>query len=172
MLQGFRGRFPRVDPTAYIHPSAVLIGDVEVGPGASVWPGAVLRGDDGPIVIGANTSIQDGTVIHATEGQSWTSVGARVTVGHRVVLHGCTIADDCLVGMGSVVLDNAVLEPWSFVAAGSLVPPGKRVATGQMWMGNPARVVRALTEVDRQWISHSWGAYHKRAREYLAENSS
>lgn len=167
MLQPFKGVRPRVDPTAYVHPLATLIGDVEVGPGASIWPGAVLRGDDGPIVIGAHSSIQDGTVIHATEGLSRTTVGARVTVGHRVILHGCTVGDDCLVGMGAIVLDNAVVEPWSFIAAGALVAPGKRVPSGQMMMGNPGKLVRALTDKDREWISHSWNAYAQRAREYL-----
>jgi carbonic anhydrase/acetyltransferase-like protein (isoleucine patch superfamily) len=169
MIQGFRGKFPRVDPTAFVHPAATLIGDVEVGPGASIWPGAVLRGDDGPIVIGANTSIQDGTVIHMTEGMSRTTVGARVTVGHRVILHGCTVGDDCLIGMGSVVLDNAVVEDWAFVAAAALVAPNKRVPTGQMMMGNPGRIARALTEADRAWITHSWNAYVKRSREYMSE---
>jgi len=172
MLQSFRGVHPRVDPTAFVHERATLIGDVEIGPGASVWPGAVLRGDDGPIVIGADSSIQDGTIIHATEGLSRTTVGARVTVGHQVVLHGCTIGDDCLIGMGSIVLDEAVVEAWAFVAAGTLVAPGKRVPTGQMMMGNPGKLVRALTDKDRAWITHSWNAYAKRTREYLAELAS
>lgn len=172
MLQSFRGVHPRVDPTAFVHERATLIGDVEIGPGSSVWPGAVLRGDDGPIVIGANTSIQDGTIIHATEGLSRTTVGSRVTVGHQVVLHGCTIGDDCLIGMGSIVLDEAVVEAWAFIAAGALVAPGKRVPTGQMMMGNPGKLVRALTDKDRAWISHSWNAYAKRTREYLAELAS
>lgn len=169
MLQAFKGVRPRVDKAAFVHPRATLIGDVTIGPGASVWPGAVLRGDDGPIVVGENSSIQDGTVIHATEGLSRTTVGARVTVGHRVILHGCTIGDDCLIGMGSIVLDEAVVEPWSFIAAGALVAPGKRVPSGQMMMGNPGKLVRALTDKDRAWISHSWNAYVKRAREFLAE---
>lgn len=172
MLQSFRGVHPRVDPTAFVHERATLIGDVEIGPGASVWPGAVLRGDDGPIVIGADSSIQDGTIIHATEGLSRTTVGARVTVGHQVVLHGCTIGDDCLIGMGSIVLDEAVVEAWAFVAAGTLVAPGKRVPHGQMMMGNPGKLVRVLTDKDRAWITHSWNAYAKRTREYLAELAS
>lgn len=169
MLQAFRGKFPRVAPDAFVHPMATLIGDVTIGAGSSVWPGAVLRGDDGPIIIGEQTSIQDGTIIHATEGQSRTTVGSRVTVGHQVILHGCTIADDCLIGMGSCLLDNAVVEAWAFVAAGTLVPPNKRVATGQMMMGNPGRIVRALTDADRAWIVHSCQAYVKRGREYLEE---
>ena len=168
MLQAFRGKYPRVDPSAFVHPTATLIGDVEVGARASIWPGAVLRGDDGPIVIGPDTSIQDGTVIHMTEGRSSTTVGARVTVGHRVILHGCTIGSDCLIGMGSCLLDNAVVEDWAFVAAATLVAPGKVVPTGQMMMGNPGRLARALTDADRRWISYSWDAYVKRSREYMA----
>lgn len=168
MLQGFRGKHPRVDPSAYVHPTATLIGDVEIGPRASIWPGVVLRGDDGPIVIGADTSVQDGTVIHMTEGLSATRVGARVTIGHRVILHGCTVGDDCLIGMGACVLDNAVVEPWSFVAAGTLVTPNKVVPTGQMMMGNPGKLARPLTATDRDWITHSWRAYVKRSREYMA----
>lgn len=169
MLQAFKGVAPRVAPGAFVHAQATLIGDVTIARGASVWPGAVLRGDDGPIVIGEDSSIQDGTVIHATEGLSRTTVGARVTVGHRVVLHGCTIGDDCLIGMGSIVLDEAVVESWAFVAAGTLVAPGKRVPMGQMMMGNPGKLVRALTDKDRAWITHSWNAYAKRTREFLAE---
>lgn len=171
MLEALRGKTPLVDPAAFVHAAAVLIGDVVVGARASIWPTAVLRGDDGPIRIGPDTSIQDGTVIHATEGISHTTVGARVTVGHKVILHGCTIGDDCLIGMGSIVLDNAVVEPWSFVAAGTVIPPGKVVRSGEMVMGNPFRVVRALTAKDREWIEHAWTSYVRRAAEYMAERS-
>jgi len=172
MLQAFRGKFPQVAAGAFVHSMATLIGDVVIGAGSSVWPGAVLRGDDGPIVIGEHTSIQDGTIIHATEGQSRTTVGSRVTVGHQVILHGCTIADDCLIGMGSCLLDNVVVEGWAFIAAGTLVPPNKRIGAGQMMMGNPGRIVRALTDTDRAWIVHSCRAYTKRAQEYLAEEAA
>ncbi|HEY8379036.1 MAG TPA: gamma carbonic anhydrase family protein [Nannocystis sp.] len=171
MLEAFQGKRPRVDPTAFVHATAVLIGDIVVGPRSSIWPTAVLRGDDGPIVIGADTSIQDGAVIHATEGVSRTTVGSRVTVGHKVLLHGCTIGDDCLIGQGSIILDNAIVEPWAFVAAGTLVPPNRVVRSGELVMGNPYRVVRTLTAKDREWIEHSWKAYVRRAGEYLAERS-
>ncbi|MCB9750116.1 MAG: gamma carbonic anhydrase family protein [Myxococcales bacterium] len=166
-MESFAGVAPRIDARAFIHSAAVLIGDVTVGPESSVWPNVTLRGDDAPIVIGAQTSIQDGTTIHATEGESRTTVGARVTVGHNALLHGCTVGDDCLIGMGSILLDNAVVEPWAFVAAGTLVPPGKVVRAGTLVMGNPMRVVRECTEKDREWIVHSWRSYVKRAREYL-----
>lgn len=163
------GRAPVVDPAAFVHRAAVVIGDVRIGRDSSVWPGAVLRGDDAPIVIGDETSIQDGTVIHATEGQSATTVGSRVTVGHRVILHGCTIGDACLIGMGSIILDNAVIEDGAFVGAGALVPPRKVVRRGELVMGSPCRVVRMCSDADREWIEHSWRSYVKRAREYRAE---
>lgn len=171
MIEPFRGVCPQVDPSAFVHPAAVLIGDVSVGAEATIWPAAVLRGDDGKITVGPQSSIQDGTVIHATEGLSRTTVGARVTVGHKVILHGCTIGDDCLIGMGSILLDNVVVEPWAFVAAGTLIPPGKVVRSGEMVMGNPFRVVRALTQKDREWIVHSWTVYVQRGREYMSERS-
>ena len=172
MIEAFAGKRPVVDPTAFVHPDAVLIGDVRIGPRSSIWPGAVLRGDDAPIVIGAETSIQDNAVIHATAGVSATVVGSRVTVGHGVILHGCVVGDRCLVGMGSIVLDNAVIEDESFVGAGALVPPNKRVRRGELVMGNPCKVVRALTAKDLDWIDHSWQAYVKRCAEYLAERTS
>ncbi|MBK8261704.1 MAG: gamma carbonic anhydrase family protein [Nannocystis sp.] len=171
MIESFGGRRPVIDPTAFVHEAAVLIGDVRVGAGASIWPGAVLRGDDAPIVIGEQSSIQDGSLIHATEGQSATVVGRRVTVGHGVILHGCTIGDASLIGMGSIVLDNAVIEGGAFVGAGALVPPNRLVRAGEMVMGSPCRVVRALGPKDLAWIEHSWRAYAKRAAEYLAERA-
>ncbi len=130
MQEPFEDHLPKVHPEAWVHASAVVIGEVEIGPESSVWPTATLRGDDGPIHIGARTSIQDGTVIHNTEGLSTTRVGDRVTVGHRVILHGCTIGDDCIIGMGAILLDNAVVEPGSIVGAGTVVPMGKRVEAG------------------------------------------
>jgi len=169
MLETFQGNSPRIDPTAFVHSRATLIGDVRVGPSSSVWPGAVLRADDAPIIIGEATSIQDGSMIHATEGISATTIGSRVTVGHGVILHGCTIGDECLIGMGSIVLDNAVVESGAFVGAGALVPPNKVVRSGELWLGNPAKMVRPLRPDDYTWIEHSWRAYAKRAREYLAE---
>ncbi|NVB40239.1 gamma carbonic anhydrase family protein [Pseudenhygromyxa sp. WMMC2535] len=169
MIESFQGKTPRIHPTAYVHPSAVLIGDVEIGPEASVWPNVTLRGDDGPIVIGAQSSIQDNAVIHCTEGLSSTHVGARVTVGHSVILHGCTVHDDALVGMGAVLLDNAVVESWSLVAAGALVPPGKVVAAGTLVAGNPMRVLRECQERDRQMIDSSWRAYVERTHQYRAK---
>jgi carbonic anhydrase/acetyltransferase-like protein (isoleucine patch superfamily) len=167
MIEGFGGKLPRVHASAFVHAAAVLIGDIEIGAESSIWPNVTLRGDDGPIVIGSQTSIQDNCSIHCTEGLSHTSVGSRVTVGHMVVLHGCTIHDEALIGMGAVLLDNAVVESGALVAAGTLVPPRKVVKAGTVVAGNPMRVLRACNEKDIEMIAFSWRAYVKRAGEYL-----
>ena len=167
--QPFAGVEPVVDPQAYVHEAAVLIGHVRIGPGSSVWPCATLRGDDGPIVVGAQSSIQDGAVVHMTAGLSTTSVGDRVTVGHNAILHGCTIEDECIVGMGAIVLDNAVVGRGSIVGAGALVPMGKRVPPGSVVVGNPMRVLRACTEADTKFIEFSWQSYVARAVEYARQ---
>ncbi|HVI03351.1 MAG TPA: gamma carbonic anhydrase family protein [Enhygromyxa sp.] len=171
-LEAFGDKHPRVDPTAFVHDAALLIGDVLIGPESSVWPHVTLRGDDGPIVIGSRTSIQDNTVIHCTEGLSWTRVGDRVTVGHSVILHGCTIHDDVLIGMGSILLDNVVVESGALVAAGTLVPPGKIVRAGTVVAGNPMKVVRECRDKDREMIEIGWRAYVRRAAQYARLRSS
>ncbi len=169
MLQRFLGHAPQIDARAYIHPRAVLIGRVTVGPESSVWPNATLRGDDGPIVIGAATSVQDGTVIHMTEGSSTTTVGDRVTIGHNAIIHGCTIEDETIVGMGAILLDNAVVGTRCIVGAGTVVPPGKRIEPGSVVVGNPMRVLRQCTPADLEFIEYSWRAYVARAAQYTAE---
>jgi carbonic anhydrase/acetyltransferase-like protein (isoleucine patch superfamily) len=130
---------PRVDPTAFVHPDAVLIGDVRIGPESSVWPTAVLRGDGAPIIVGARTSVQDGTVIHCTQTLS-TVIGDRCVVGHNAHLEGCTIHDDSLVGSGSVVLHRAQVGPNALVGAGALVGNGKVVPPFARALGVPATI--------------------------------
>ena len=130
---------PQIDPSAFVHPDAVVIGHVHIGVDATVWPTAVLRGDDGQILIGAATSIQDGTVIHTT-AEVPTTVGARCVVGHNAHLEGCTIEDGALVGSGSVVLHRAVVRTAALVGAGALVPADMEVPTGAMALGVPARL--------------------------------
>ena len=169
MLQPLAGIAPHVDPRAYVHPTAVLIGHVHVGPESSIWPNATLRGDDGPIICGAQSSIQDGAVVHMTAGLSTTSVGDRVTVGHNAILHGCRIEDECIVGMGAIVLDNAVVGTGSIVGAGALVPMGKVVPPGSVVVGNPMRVLRPCNDADRDFIRFSWQSYVARAADYAAE---
>lgn len=159
MIEPFQDLVPQVHPEAWVHPHAVLLGDVRLARRVSVWPGVVLRGDQGEIVVGEETNLQDGTIAHATGGQSTVYVGPRVTVGHRVLLHGCRIEGDALIGMGAILLDHCVVEPWAFVGAGTLVPPGKRVPSRTLFLGNPGRVVRALTERDIAMIEHGRDEY-------------
>lgn len=167
MIQSYKGTRPTIHPTAFVHPMATVIGDVVLAAGVSVWPGAVLRGDCGPIRIGQDSNIQDGTVVHVTGGISETHIGARVTVGHNVVLHGCHVADDCLVGMGSVLLDNSYFARHTMIAAGAVVTPGKRFEDGGLLLGNPARWVKALTDKHVQMIDLGWQAYREYASEHL-----
>jgi carbonic anhydrase/acetyltransferase-like protein (isoleucine patch superfamily) len=162
----YQGQSPRIHPDAWVHASAQLLGDVTVEADASVWPTSVLRGDCGAIVLGARSNLQDGSVAHATDGVSKTTVGQECTIGHRVVLHGCTVGDHCLVGMGSILLDNVELGEWSFVAAGSLLTPGKKFEPRSFIMGSPARRVREVTSKDMEWIAHSVKVYLDQMREY------
>lgn len=143
----------------WLAPNATVIGDVVLGDEASVWFGAVLRGDVGSIRVGARTNIQDLACIHMTEGLSVTSVGCDVTIGHGAILHGCTIGDGCLVGMGSIVLDGAEIGSESVVAAGSVVPPRMKAPPRSMVRGNPARVVRELTP-DEAALGKSGAAHY------------
>jgi carbonic anhydrase/acetyltransferase-like protein (isoleucine patch superfamily) len=130
---------PRIHPEAYVHPEAVLIGEVRLGPGATVWPGAVVRADNGPIVVGARTSVQDGAVIH-TQTINRTRIGADCVIGHLVHLEGCILEDLVLVGSGAVVLERVVCRSGSLVGAGAVVPPGTEVPAGAMALGVPARI--------------------------------
>jgi carbonic anhydrase/acetyltransferase-like protein (isoleucine patch superfamily) len=132
-------RTPTIDPSAFVHPDAVLIGAVTIGPESSIWPTAVLRGDSGRIVVGAGTSVQDGSIVHCTS-EIDTLIGDRCVIGHRVHLEGCTIEDDSLVGSGSIVLHRAVVRRGGFVAAGAVVSPGTEVPSGAIAMGVPAKI--------------------------------
>lgn len=161
MLHAYQGRTPIVPPTAFVHASAHVIGDVELGEDASVWFNCVLRGDVNSIRVGRGTNIQDGTVIHVNRRGQPTLLGDFVTVGHAVRLHGCTIASHCLIGIGAIVLDGAELGEECLVAAGTLVPPGMKVPPRSLLMGNPARVRRPVNDEDLELI-------HRSARNYIA----
>jgi carbonic anhydrase/acetyltransferase-like protein (isoleucine patch superfamily) len=165
-IERFAGHHPQIHAEAFVHRSAVIIGQVRIGTQSSIWPNATLRGDDGSISIGSQTSIQDGVVVHMSEGLNVVTVGDRVTVGHGAILHGCTIEDDCMIGMGCIILDNAVIERGSIVGAGSLVPQGKRVPAGTVVVGNPFTVLRACTPADTEYIAYSWRVYVRRALQY------
>lgn len=159
LVRAFEGVAPSFGEEAFVADTASVLGDVVVGAGSSIWYGAVVRGDVMPVRVGARSNLQDLTVVHGTTGLAGTTVGDEVTVGHRVVLHGCTLADRVLVGMGSIVLDLAVIESDVVLGAGSLVTPRSRLESGWLYLGSPAKKVRRLTDADRAMIDEGWRAY-------------
>jgi carbonic anhydrase/acetyltransferase-like protein (isoleucine patch superfamily) len=159
---------PQLGEGAWAAPSADLIGDVRLGARASVWFGAVLRGDNTPLILGRETNFQDGSVGHSDADFPLT-IGARVTVGHQAILHGCTVADDCLIGMGARILNGAVIEPECIIGAGALVTEGKRFEGGSLIVGAPARVVRQVTAEERKLLRESAAHYAEKAARYAAE---
>lgn len=159
MIQRYKGVAPTIHTTAWVHENATVIGDVTLGENVSVWPGVVMRGDCGAITVGANSNIQDGTIVHTTGGRSETHIGARVTVGHAVILHGCVVGDDCLIGMGATLLDNCVLGDRTMVAAGALVTYDKRFELGGLLVGSPARLKGPLTDKHIAMIDDAWPLY-------------
>jgi carbonic anhydrase/acetyltransferase-like protein (isoleucine patch superfamily) len=166
------GCTPRFDESAYIHPSAQVIGEVILGKNASLWCNAVVRGDVNHIHIGDDTNIQDCSVLHVSHKSEADPkgapliIGSRVTIGHSVILHGCTIQDECLVGMGSIIMDKTVLEPRVLVGAGSLVPEGKILRSGYLYIGRPAKEIRPLTPEEIAYFNYSAEHYVKLARSY------
>jgi carbonic anhydrase/acetyltransferase-like protein (isoleucine patch superfamily) len=163
---------PRLAPGAWVHPRATVIGEVTLGRDASVWPGAVIRGDVNRIVIGAASNIQDGSVLHVSHRTPDTPaggplvIGDRVTVGHTVILHACTVEDECLIGMGSIILDGALIQKHVLLGAGSLVPEGKVLESGHLYIGRPAKPVRPLTEAEIAYFDYSAGHYVQLAQSY------
>jgi carbonic anhydrase/acetyltransferase-like protein (isoleucine patch superfamily) len=154
-----------IDSTAFIAPGAIVLGDVHIGPGASVWYNSVIRGDTERISIGQETNIQDLTMVHADPGIPCV-VGSRVTVGHRVVLHGCIIEDECLIGMGSIILNNVRLGRGSVVGAGAVLLEGTEIEPGSLVVGVPGRVVRKVDETTQQRIEHAWRHYIAQAQRH------
>lgn len=173
-IEPYRGVYPKLGRNVYIHPTAIVIGDVELGDDVSIWPNVVIRGDVNSIRIGAKSNIQDGSILHVThrrdeahEGASLV-IGERVTVGHGVILHGCTVGDECLIGMGSLVMDKAVVEPRVLLGAGSLVPEKRVLQTGWLYLGRPVRQVRHLDEVELASFRYQADRYVDLAGEYGA----
>ena len=173
-LRSYRGILPRLGERVYVDPAATVIGDVELGDDASVWPGAVLRGDVHHIRVGARSNIQDGAIVHVTHDGPYTPggfptiIGHDVTIGHAAVIHACTIGHFALVGMHATVLDGASVGDYGFLAAGAVLSPGKAVGKGELWVGNPARFVRLLTEKQVEMLAYSAANYVKLKDDYLA----
>lgn len=166
MIVTFRGHTPRLDPTSTVQESAVLIGDVELGPEASVWFGTVVRADIHHVRIGARTNIQDNSTIHVTRDRHPTIVGADVTVGHAAIVHGCVVEDGCLVGMGAIVMDGCVIGAESLVGAGALVTPNTRIPPRSLVLGRPGKRVRDVSEDELATMRAAASNYVALAREY------
>lgn len=172
-LRPFNSILPTLGQRVFVDPSAQLVGDIMLDDDVSIWPLVAARGDVNRIRIGARSNIQDNSVLHVTHDGRYTPggapllIGADVTVGHGVILHACTVEDACLIGMGSVVLDKAVIGKHSLIGAGAVVSPGKVVEPGSLWLGNPARFVRKLTDAEIESLYYSAQNYCKLKDEYL-----
>ena len=172
-IRPFEQRTPQIHATVYVDDTALVIGDVEIGEDSSIWPMSVIRGDIQRIRIGARTSIQDGSVIHVTHdsrfcpGGQPTLIGNDVTVGHKVILHACTIEDYCLIGMGSIIMDKAVVRSRVTIGAGSVVPPGKVLESGFLYVGSPVKQVRPLNERELEFLEYSAQNYRRLRERHL-----
>jgi carbonic anhydrase/acetyltransferase-like protein (isoleucine patch superfamily) len=172
MIRTYLGHAPQIAASAYIDPQAVVIGDVVIGEHSSVWPCAVLRGDVNFMRIGARTNIQDGSILHVMRDTNPLILGDNVTVGHAVVLHGCTIESRCLIGMGSIILNGAKIGAGSIIAAGTLVPERTIVAPGSLFMGQPGKLRRALTPEDLESIDRYAQRYVEYKDTYKSESGN
>jgi len=164
----FKGIWPTVGANVFIAPNAFVIGQVTIGDDATLWFNVVVRGDDHWIRIGARTNVQDGTIIHVFKDAHPTEIGSDVTIGHGAILHGCTIADRAMVGIGAIVLDGALVESDAMVAAGAVVSPGKRVNSGELWAGCPAKKLRAVRPEELAFMRANVPNYCELGAEYLA----
>ena len=165
----WNGHHPKLGRGVFVATGAVVIGQVELGDDANIWFNTVIRGDVNTIKVGARTNIQDNTTVHVTTKTGPTLIGSDVTIGHNAVIHACTIEDHCLIGMGAIILDGAVIRSKCFVAAGSVVTPGKEMPSGMMVMGSPAKAVRPLTEMELAFLARSAKDYVETARSYSGE---
>ncbi|MEW8029778.1 MAG: gamma carbonic anhydrase family protein [Candidatus Thiodiazotropha sp.] len=171
-LRRFESSYPEIAEDAYVDESAIVIGDVSIASQSSVWPMCAIRGDVHRIRIGARSNIQDGSVLHVSHdsfyqpGGSPLIIGEDVTVGHKVLLHGCEVADNCFIGMGSIILDGAVIAPLTMLGAGSLVPQGKKLEGGYLWLGQPVRRVRPLSDGEKEIMLYNAEHYVKLAQRH------
>src|ERR1700733_9803502 len=159
LLYALDGVAPTIHPTAWVAPTAVLIGDVRLGPGANIWFNCVLRADTNPISVGARSNIQDGTIIHVDHAENFTEIGADVTVGHAAIIHACKLHDRAFVGMGATVLDGAVVEEAGLLGARGLLGPGKRIGRQELWVGMPARRGRGVRDAEGAGWGHTLRHY-------------
>ncbi|MEA5123815.1 gamma carbonic anhydrase family protein [Xanthomonas floridensis] len=172
-IRPFLDHTPQLGERVYIDPACTIIGKVSLGDDVSVWPGTVIRGDVNHVQIGARTNVQDGTIIHVSHHSPFnkagypTIIGADVTVGHGTILHACTIEDLCLIGMGACVLDGATIKRYGFVGAGAVVGPGKVVGEAELWLGNPARLARTLSDTEIESLHYSAQHYVRLKDQYL-----
>jgi carbonic anhydrase/acetyltransferase-like protein (isoleucine patch superfamily) len=176
-VKSFDTKTPSIHESAYIHNTAVVIGDVELGEDVSIWPLAVVRGDIHQIKIGARSNVQDGSVLHVTHASDFNpggyplTIGTDVTVGHNVTLHGCTIGNHCLIGMGAIVMDGAIVNDKVMIGAGSLVPPGKELESGYLYVGSPVKKARKINEKEAKFLAYSSQNYVRLKNKYLAETT-
>jgi len=161
-IKAFENHHPDIHPSCYIDGTAYVNGNTQIGEDSSIWPMTVVRGDINKISIGKRTNVQDGSVLHVTHGSDYSTaegfpliIGDDVTVGHKAVLHACTIGNRCLIGMGTIVLDGAVIEDEVIIGAGSLVSPNKRLESGYLWLGSPAKKLRPLTDQEKSFLRYS-----------------
>lgn len=174
-IHAFRGKQPEIAQRVMVAPESYVLGDVTVGADSSIWPAAIVRGDMHRITIGERVSVQDGAVLHITHASDFNpaghplTIGSDVTIGHQACLHGCTVGSEVLIGIGATILDGAVIEDKVIIAAGTLVPPGKTLKSGFMYMGSPAKEARPLTEKERSYFKYTAGNYVKLKDEYLED---
>lgn len=161
---------PKIDSSCFIADGAVIAGEVEIKANASIWFNSVIRGDVAAIYIGQNTNIQDGTVIHTSRNNGPTHIGSDITIGHQALIHACTIKEGAFIGMRAIVMDHAIIEEQAFVAAGSLVTPGKKVKYRELWAGHPAKFVRMVTEKELNFMHENAIHYCKLAAAYIGNN--
>jgi len=175
-IRAFKEKQPGVGSNVYIDSTAVVIGDVTIEDDVSIWPNCVVRGDVESISIGTGTNVQDGSVLHVSHAGDYSPTGHKlvigqgVTIGHRAVVHGCTIGNYCLIGIGAIVMDGAELEDYVMLGAGALVSPGKKLQSGHLYVGAPAKPVRALNESEKAFLRYSYEHYVALKNQYLASS--